>query len=370
MKFTFHVLGVPHTKTTTEFTACAFTQKVFKFCKMMTNRGHHVIHYGTEGSNPHCSEHVTVLSNEVWTEVYGDHKHKKTFFTYDIEDKAYKTFYKNAIEEIEKRKKKNDFILPFWGFGVKPICEAHKEDMIVVEPGIGYGSGSWCQFRVFESYAIMHAFIGLDKVNFAGKINWYDVVIPNYFDLNDFDFCEEKKDYMLFLGRVFDGKGINIAVDMCNRIGVKLKVAGQLAEEYAHWADGKTPENVEYMGYAGVEERNKLMRDAKAIICPSTFLEPFAGVQVEAMLCGTPVISSDWGAFSEVNIEGKTGYRCRTMGDFVSAGRKCLDLQIEYKECRLRGEEYSLENVSSQYERYFKDVRNVYVGEGWYTDYE
>lgn len=370
MKFRFHVLGLPHTRTTKDFNACAYTQKALKFCKMMKDRGHYVIHYGTEGSNPECDENVNVLPNEVWEEVYGEHDYKSKFFTYDTKDKAYHTFYKNAIREVGKRKQTHDFILPFWGWGVKPICDAHEKDMLVVEPGIGYSGGSWCQFRIFESYSLMHAYMGLKKVNTSGIMNWYEIVIPNYFDVNDFEYSDKKEDYMLFLGRVYDGKGVNIAIEMCEKLGVKLKVAGQLGDKYEHWKDGSVPDNVEYVGYADEAMRKDLMKGAKAFICPSTYAEPFGGVQVEAMLSGTPVISTDWGAFTEVNIEGKTGYRCRTMGDFVRAGKKCLDGEIKYQDCRDHGEKYSLENIAPKYEKYFQDVKNIYGKKGWYEEYE
>lgn len=370
MKFRFHVLGLPHTRTNKDFTACAYTQKALKFCKMMKDRGHYIIHYGTEGSDPECDENVTVLSNEVWNRVYGDHDYKSKFFTYDTQDEAYQTFYANAISEVSKRKQRNDFILPFWGWGVKPICDAHEKDMIVVEPGIGYSGGSWCKYRIFESYSLMHAYQGLEQVNTACTHNWYETVIPNYFDLDDFEYCDEKDDYFLFLGRVYDGKGVNIAMQMCERLGVKLKVAGQMDDRYQQMQDSDSwPPNVEYVGYCGAEKRSELMKRAKAFICPSQYNEPFGGVQVEAMLCGTPVISTDWGAFTEVNIQGKTGYRCRTMGDFVEAGQKCLNGEIKYEDCRARGEEYSLENIALKYEKYFKDVWNVFNAKGWYELY-
>lgn len=371
MKFRFHVLGLPHTRTNKDFTACAYTQKALKFCKMMKDRGHYIIHYGTEGSDPECDENVTVLSNEVWNEVYGEHDYTSKFFTFDMSDKAYQTFFQNAIVEVGKRKQPNDFILPFWGAGVRPVCDAHEKDMIVVEPGIGYSGGSWCQFRIFESYSLMHAYMGLEKVNTSNIMNWYEIVIPNYFDLKDFEYSDQKEDYMFFIGRVYSGKGVNIAMEMCERLGVKLKIAGQLGEAYEYLKDeSKWPPNVEYVGYCDAKKRSDLMKGAKALICPSTYAEPFGGVQVEAMLCGTPVISTDWGAFTEVNLQGKTGYRCRTMGDFVEAGRKCLNGEIKYEDCRARGEEYSLENIAPKYEKYFKDVWNVYNGAGWYADYD
>lgn len=363
MKFTFHALGLPHTRTTEEFSACAYTQKVLKFCKMMTERGHTVIHYGTEGSDPICTEHVDVLTKETWDKVYGDHDFKSKFFTFATDDDAYQEFYKTAIEEVEKRKKKHDFILAFWGHGVRAICDAH-QDLIVVEPGIGYSSGHWARWKVFESHALLHAYRGVGSVSRA-IMDWYETVIPNYFDLKDFERGpDEREDYMLFVGRVYDGKGVNIAIQVTEHLGIKLKIAGQLGDEYS--CVDCFPDHVEYVGYVGLEERKELMMNAIGSYVPSMYIEPFGGVQVENLLCGTPTITTDWGAFSENNIHGVTGYRCRTFNDFVEATQKLINKEIDYDECRKKGEEFSLENIAPKYEKYFEDVMNVYTNKGWY----
>ena len=354
----FHILGIPHTVTSKEFNACAYTQKVVKFGKMMTERGHTVIHYGHEDSDLICSEHVTVLTNEDFKNAYGNHDWKKNFFIYDVNDYAYQKFYKNAIHEIEKRKQKNDFLLPFWGSGVRAICDAHEHDMIVVEPGIGYAGGQWARWKIFESYAIMHAYYGMTGVGHC-QSDWYDVVIPNYFDTEDFEYSEEKDDYVLFLSRVYEGKGIHIAVEATEKAGIKLVVCGQNPDNI------QFPPHVEYLGYADIESRKKLMAKAKGLIVASTYIEPFGGVQVEALLSGTPTITTDWGAFTENNIQGVTGYRCRTFADFVN-GIKNLD-KIRPADCRKQGEKFLLENIAPMYEKYFQDVLNVYTGEGWYT---
>ena len=355
----FHALGLPHTVTSKEFNACAYTQKVVKFGKMMTDRGHEVIHYGHEDSVLDCTEHVSVLTNEDFAKSYGSHDWRKTFFKFNTNDHAYQTFYANAIREVGFRKKKNDFILPFWGSGVRPICDAHQHDMIVVEPGIGYAGGHWARWKVWESYAIYHAHCGMGAVGQCQQDN-YSVVIPNYFDIDDFTFNDKKEDYFLYLGRVYSGKGVDIAIDATRRAGVKLVVAGQKEAGYTF------PPHVEYVGYADVLKRKELMSKAKASFLPSQYVEPFGGVQIENLLSGTPTITSDWGSFAENNLHGVTGYRCRTMGDYVDAVEN-ID-RIKPADCRTFGENFTLEKVAPRYEKYFQDVLDVHNGEGWYAE--
>lgn len=365
MNFRLHVLGVPHTRTNLDYTACAYTQKAYKFCKMMVERGHTVFHYGVEGSNPICTENVVVVSNEVYNKVYGEHDFHSKFFRYDVEDECYQTFYRNAIEEISKRKGDFDIVLPFWGAGVRPICDGLDNHFVIIEPGIGYGEGSWCEFRVFESYSIYHAYCGTNAI-VTCDMNNYDIVIPNYFDKEDFEYNPEERTefpYFLFVGRVYDGKGVHIAAQVCNYLGVKLKVAGQLSDEYT---DFDWPENIEFVGYVNREQRSELMRNAVASFLPSQYLEPFGGVQIENLLCGTPTITSDWGAFAENNIHGVTGYRCRTFDDYLNAALNCLEGKIKQEDCYKKGLEFTLENIAPKYEKFFKDVYNIYHNNGWY----
>ncbi len=358
MGFRFHVLGVPHTVSSSEYNACAFTQKIVKFGKMMTPRGHTVIHYGHEDSNLECTEHVTVLKNEDLQKAYGNYDWRKNWFKYDTNDHAYQTFYSRTINEIAKRKQKNDFILPFWGWGVKPVCDAHS-DLICVEPGIGYPGDPFSRWKVFESYAIYHAYCGMKNVASCNQ-DFYDVVIPNYFDPSEFEFNSKKDDYFLFLGRVYSGKGVHIAIQVTEKIGAKLIVAGQLDGSITDF-----PKHVEFVGYADTETRKKLMANAKGSFVASMYLEPFGGVAIENLLSGTPIITTDWGAFTDYNINGVTGYRCRTFSDFVDAANN-ID-KIDSKVCRdYAMSKYSLNAVAPMYEKYFQDVMNVYTGGGWY----
>lgn len=357
----FHVFGLPHTITNAEFCACAYTQKVRKFARMMGERGHEVIHYGHPNSDvPGASEHVDVISRETFNRVYGEHDYKSKFFTFSQDDEAYREFYSRAISEVWRRKKKNDFLLPFWGWGHKPICDAH-QDVYTVEPGIGYSSGHFAPYKIFESYALYHAYCGLDSSAHC-KQNWYEVVIPNYFDLEEFTYQEEKEDYLLFLGRVYDGKGVHIAIQVAEQTGIPLKIAGQNME----FLDGVTlPPHVEKLGYAGIEERKELMAKAKGFILASKYVEPFGGTMVEALLSGTPCITTDWGAMAENNLHGITGYRCRTFDHFVWAANNIGN--ISPAACRQWGENFSLENVAPMYEEFFAMVLDQGNEKAWYT---
>lgn len=354
-KMRFHVLGLPHTVTRKDYSACAFTQKVLKFCKMMHRRGHTIYHYGHKDSEVECTEHIPVTFNEDLEIAYGNYDWKKNFFKHNTADYAHQIFNKRAIEEVGKRKQKNDFILCFWGYAHAPIFRAHPE-LIPVEPGIGCTNEPCCPQNIYESYSIMNQVYGMHK----RQPHWYDAVIPNYFDPEDFEFNATPKDYFLFVGRIITSKGIGIAVEVTKRIGAKLLVAGQgdLASVV-----GEVPDHVTIVGYVEPEQRKELMKNAKALIAATHFNEPFGGVMVESLYCGTPVITSDWGGFAENNLHGVTGYRCRTMEQFEWA---CKNIdKIDRRSCyEWADKNFSLDRISLMYEEYFSTLLKVHNGEG------
>lgn len=107
------------------------------------------------------------------------------------------------------------------------------------------------------------------------------------------------------------------------------------------------------------------MAGAIASFAPTIYVEPFGNVVPEAMFCGTPVITTDWGAFTETVIDGKTGFRCRTFGEFVEAMDKAKDL--DPRAIRAHAvENYSLDAIAPKYDRYFNRLSSLW-GDGWYA---
>ncbi|MCX8008845.1 MAG: glycosyltransferase, partial [Patescibacteria group bacterium] len=306
-------------------------------------------------------EHVTVVTKNDHAIAYGDYDVRKNFFKFDTQDHAYQTFYKNAIDEIEKRKQERDFLLCMWGWGHKTIADAHS-DLIVVEPGIGYGSGHFAQWRVYESHAIRNAVLGAKSVGECGHENWYHVVIPNYFEPEDYLFSPEREDYFLFMGRVYVGKGIDIAYQVCRQLNERLIIAGQGSLEDCGY--GET-DKIKHIGFADFEMKKNLLSKAKGFFLPSMYTEPFGGAAVEAMFSGCPIITTDWGCWPENNVHGLTGFRCRTFEQFLWAAKN-IHLINPYKVREWAIQNFSCDKVLMMYEEFWKMVMDVYTGNGWY----
>ena len=351
----FHVLGLPHTITRKDYSACAFTMKALKFCKMMHRRGHTVYHYGHKDSVVQCTEHIPVTFDEDLEKAYGKHDWRKHFFQHNTGDHAHQIFNQRAIVELGKRKQPNDFILCFWGYAHEPVFRAHP-DCIPLEPGIGCSNKPCTPQNVFESYSIMNVVYG----KYDLSPHWYDCVIPNYFDRDEFEYNEKPMDYFVFVGRIVNSKGIGIAIDITKNLGVNLIVCGQGSVKDVY---GSVPDHVVEIGYVEPEQRNIFMRNAKALFAPTHFNEPFGGVSIEALMCGTPTITSDWGGFAENNLHGVTGFRCRTMEQFEWAARN-ID-RISRRTCyEWAMKNFSLEAIAPRYEEFFDMLLKVRDGSG------
>lgn len=353
MKYRFHVVGLPHTQTTAEYNCCAYTQKVIKFCKMMMDLGHIVYLYGSVDNEAECTEFIPC---------YPKRWHPRNYLDVPFDPRAehWQTMNRLAIEGIKQLRQPHDFLCLIAGRCQEPIAAAIP-DMMAVEFGVGY-AGVFAKYRVFESCAWMHTVYG-QLAGSADKAdgNFYDRVIPNFFDPADFPFIKDDpfdicpEPYYLYLGRLTDRKGWRIAQEVCEKMGHRLIVAGP--GEFSGYG--------EYAGVLDAKKRAYYLGHATAVFCPTLYIEPFCGVMAEAMLCGTPVISTPWGTFAENNQHGKTGFRCTTFNEFCEATTAVKRLNYK-KIADYAVHRWSMENVRMRYQAYFDKLYTLW-GKGWYA---
>lgn len=348
----FHVVSLPHTNTTLDFTACAFTEKCRKFAIMMKSLGHTVYMYSGEFNSAPCDEHIPCLTEEERLEAVGDAHYTMASFDYHLPH--WRKFNGNVIKGIRERAEQQDFICVIGGLAHKEIADAFPT-MMTVEFGIGYG-GVFAPYKVFESYAWMHTVYGSSNPNpnaLDGK--FFDAVIPAYIDMAQFPFREVPDDYYLFMGRLTERKGYQIAVDVCKHMNKRLIIAGQ----------GTPPAYGEYVGVVGAEKRAELFGGAIASFAPTIYIECFGTVVIESQACGTPALTTDWGAFTETVVNGVSGYRCRTLKEFCEAAEnaKYLD-RAKVREHSFN--RYSLEVIALEYDKHFRRLSTLWE-DGWYS---
>lgn len=372
----FLLLGLAHLPTSRLYNSCAFTAKNIKLAKMLIDLGHEIFLFGARTKTGERVEDYIQSDNFHFVETHtvddirqdygeGDNRfeigynYKNTNFKTDFNEKKNPStlkFYDNAIKEINKMKKPDDFLLLSQGYYHKPISD-EVNLFLTCEPGIGY-RGSFAKFRAFESSYIQNFTYGSEHPRHSINGNYYDRVIPNSFDVDDFEIAKEKKDYYLFLGRICKRKGVVTAIKATQAINAKLIIAGQQTNEIDI---NKLPKHCEYIGHVDAERRKKLLSEAIAVYTPSLYLEPFCGVHIESMLSGTPPITTNFGVFPETipyNLNFIVGFRCDVLQDFVNAAKKAV--YTEPEKIRDYARRFSTKFIKFEYLEWFNQLHDVW----------
>lgn len=359
---TIHLLGQAHTATTHDYTWCAFTENARKFADLCTDLGHEVILYAAHENEAKVDELVTIVTPEDWNTWWPNRDWSAhQFDSYGDDDPWWIAFNQRTIAEMSQRYKPGDVIAVTAGSISRPIVDAFP-DALAIEYGVGYLS-TYAPYKVYPSYAWQAYLAGKSGAQMGV---WYDAVIPHWLQPADFlPASSPSRDYLLFMARRNIDKGIHLAGEIANKVGLPLRVAGQ-GSGLASTSDDP---NVIYHGMVTGEERNDLLANAVALLTPTYYPEPFGKVAVEAMMCGTPAISTDWGAFPETVDHRVSGFRCRSFDEFCEAVRQAPDLDPEtIRETALS--RYSEDAVRPQWARYFDRLSVIQDPAGWYAPHE
>jgi glycosyltransferase involved in cell wall biosynthesis len=354
-----HIIGLPHTIVSNDYSTCAFTGKVLRFSKMMVKYGWEIHEYSNEGSESDASVHHIILSKKEF-EKLKKVKAKDKFYTDDISNNnLYKAYWDKVFDVIKRTVKKGDIVCHVFGPN-KELCSV-VPDCYHVESGIGYT----CEFfkldyRIFETNSWMHWHYGRHHESTGHNYRW---VVPNYYDVNEWDINLEPKKYILFFGRIISSKGLDTIVEIAKRMPTEeFIICG--SGDATQWVS-QSP-NIKYHPPVLGLERSDMVGNAKCMLMPTIFIEPFGGSGVEAQLCGTPLVAVNYGAFRETIEDGKTGFLCNTLADWVESIKRIGKIKRQYVADRARSI-WSLDVVGKQYDVIFNQLADQKYN-GWYSE--
>ena len=393
-----HLIAPFHTVSSAAFSHCAFTGKALRFSAMMVPLGYEVFEYGNEGSESKATEHITILSKTDYARLFKPLGPKEFHGGGAvIGSPGWTAFHGKLMVELAMRVQPGDIIAHPFGRSHSDVVKLFPQANHI-ETGIGYPDTPFGAWRIFESETWRHYHWGRDdsKPEFHGNqgLNrFYSFVIPNSYDPTDWPLGDGSGGYLLFMGRIDPCKGILTIGDIIKAWdklhpddGLKFVFAGQgdMEPVYKMLGPELSAKRIDYRGAVLGKDRAELCGKVRAMLMPTAFVEPFGGAGVESMMTGTPLIASDWGAFTETIQTGINGFRCKTLkhwiraieltGDMCPVGlpgpltghtgpcgkmhRALISNAAQYK--------FSLENCGRMYDQAFQQIAEI-NGSGWYT---
>jgi glycosyltransferase involved in cell wall biosynthesis len=174
---------------------------------------------------------------------------------------------------------------------------------------------------VYERYDGRVHYVAISDADRHPKLH-YAATIHHGIDMTAFELGDGSGGYLLFFGRIHHDKGVVEALDLAERAGVPLLLAGIVQDEryyeelVAPRVDG---ERIRYLGPVGPDRRGELLGRARALVHLVNFDEPFGFSVVEAMACGTPVIARARGSLPEIVLPRENGFLVSSLDEAAAA---------------------------------------------------
>jgi glycosyltransferase involved in cell wall biosynthesis len=182
---------------------------------------------------------------------------------------------------------------------------------------------------VFERYNARGYYVAISDADRHERLD-YIATIHHGIDFDEFTLQQKPGDYLLFFGRIHPDKGTVEAIEVAERVGVRLKIAGIIQDRdyFERLVEPRFDgERVSYIGPVGPDQRGRLLGGARALLHLVNFDEPFGFSVVEAMACGTPVIARQRGSMGEIVRHAENGFLVETLDEAAAAvdATKALD---------------------------------------------
>ena len=256
-------------------------------------------------------------------------------------------------------------------------------NLTTISEGVPDNRPYWHQFASFEHRVFLVGISNTLMKPVTHTLSAYTLKpVYNAIDIKRFTYREKKSKYFFTLARFSREKAQHVAAELCDQLGFELRMAGSVAgitspkqltlelsnpfsnyrnvADFKYYSDKVLPITVKNskivnLGDISGSAKQRLMSNAKALLFPIDWEEPFGMAVIEAMACGTPVVAMNRGAMPEIIKHGVNGFLANSVVEFAEYMLR-VD-EIDPAECRRSVEEcFSSDVMAEQYVDRYREV--------------
>ena len=212
---------------------------------------------------------------------------------------------------------------------------------------------------VYKKYNNSTHYVSISDADRSPELD-YTATVHHGIDLAQFTFnpLPSKGDYILYFGRIHHDKGTKEAVEIAKALNMRIIIAG-IIQDQEYFNDHVKPflneGEVEYVGSVGPEKRDELLGNAKLLLHPINFNEPFGLSIIEAMACGTPVVALNKGSMPELITNGENGFLVNNSDEAIERIKE-IDNISRIKCRKVVEEKFSKESMAKKYIDVYKKI--------------
>ncbi|MHC1758167.1 MAG: glycosyltransferase family 4 protein [Negativicutes bacterium] len=209
---------------------------------------------------------------------------------------------------------------------------------------------------VFKKYNKKTHYVSISDADRNAELDYIRTVYHGI-DIEKFTLNKNAGDYLVYFGRIHKDKGTWEAIQVAKRAKMQLVLAGIIQDKayYENQVEPYLGDDVRYIGSVGPEERNKVLGNAFALLHPINFNEPFGLSIVEAMACGTPVLTFNRGSMPEIIQDGINGFIVNSIEEMADKIKEVRNISREA--CRQTVEsQFSQEKMVKEYIEVYKEI--------------
>jgi glycosyltransferase involved in cell wall biosynthesis len=239
----------------------------------------------------------------------------------ELDAKVWEALHVSAVFE-----RADEFDVIHNSFDFLPLTYSGLVDTPVVTTIHGFSSNRIVP--VFEKYNRIGYYVAISDADRSASLD-YVATVHQGIDMQQFEVGTGSREYLLFFGRIHPDKGTVEAIEVSRQTAMPLIIAGIVQDhEYFErfvepWVDDT---RVRYIGPVAADRRCDLLGGARALLHLVSFDEPFGFSVVEAMACGTPVITHARGSMPEIVRHGENGFLVASLEEAVTAVREARAL--------------------------------------------